>query len=311
MSTIGRKPNATERRQRFRSLLAGDRCVYAPQVFDPISSRIAEELGFEVGVGAPPNFELVVMGAPEYALVTLTEIAEQTRRICRASSIAFIVSAARGIGNALNVMRAVEELESAGASAFAIEYQRLPIAFGSPTFRSAMGKRIEARRDVDYEPALAVEETVGRVRAALAARQDGLVILGRVRVEPDVSEAVRLIKAYEEAGVEGLWLGQMFSRDSIEAVHAATNLPLITGGSGTDVGKEHGGERFLAANGVRIASLGRVPLLASMKAIYDSLKAQRDGKSEAEIASFIAPRDLEARIAWESQYDEWIKEYLY
>jgi carboxyvinyl-carboxyphosphonate phosphorylmutase len=311
MSTARRKMNATERRQQLRALLAGDRCVYAPQVFDPISSRIAEDLGFEVGVGAPPNFELVVTGAPEYGLVTLTEIAEQTRRICRASTIAFIVAGARAIGNALNVMRAVEELESAGASALGIEYQRLPIAFGSPTFRSAMEKRIEVRRDVDYEPAVALEETVGKVKAALAARQDGLVILGRVRVEPDIPEAIRLVKAYEEAGVEGLWLGQIFRRESLEAVHSATKLPLIIGGSAADVAKEHGGERYLVGNGVRIASLGRVPLLASMKAIYDSLKAQRDGKTETELASLIAPRELESRIACEVEYDEWIKKYLY
>ena len=312
MSTARRKMNATERRQRLRALLAGDRCVYAPQVFDPISSRIADDLGFEVGVGAPPNFELAVLGAPEYALVTLTEIAEQTRRICRASNINFIVAGARGIGNALNVMRAVEELESAGAAAFCLEYQRIPIAFGSPTFRSAMEKPIEARRDIDYEPALAMEETVGKVKAAVAARQDGLVILGRVRVEPDVSEAIRLIKAYEEAGVEGLWLGQVFKRESLEAIHSATKLPLIVGGSVTNVAMKHGGERFLVANGVRIASLGRVPLLASMKAIYESLKAQRDGnKSDDMMSSYIAPRELESRIAREAQYDEWIKEYLY
>src|SRR5262245_23012563 len=137
MSTPTKRMNATQRREQLRALLAGDRCVYAPQVFDPISSRIAEDLGFEVGVGAPPNFELAVMGAPEYGLVTLTEIAEQTRRICRASNIGFIVAGARAVGNALNVMRTVEELESAGAAALGIEYQRLPIAFGSPTFRSA------------------------------------------------------------------------------------------------------------------------------------------------------------------------------
>ena len=228
-----------------------------------------------------------------------------------AAGLAFIVAGARAIGNALNVMRAVEELEAAGASALGIEYQKLPITFGSPNFRSAMEKPIEVRRDVDYEPSLEVEETIGRVKAALAARQDGLVVFGRVRVEPDVSAAIRLVKAYEEAGVEGLWLGQIFKHESLEAVHSATKLPLIIGGSAADVAKEHGGERYLVANGVRIASLGRVPLLASMKAIYDALKAQRDGKTETELASLIAPRDLESRIAWETQYDDWIKKYLY
>jgi len=309
MAVDGKRLNAADKRRQFRRILDGEECVSAPQVFDPISARIADDLGFSVGIGAPPNFELAILGAPELGLVTVSEIAEQTRRICRASNLGFIVAGARGIGNALNVMRAVEEFENAGAVAFAIEYQRLPVAFDSPTFRAAMDRPITVRRDIDYEPSLDIDEIVGRVRAAIDARQDGLVVIGRVRVEPDVPDAIRLIKAYESAGAEALWLGQIYKEESLEAVHAATALPLLVGGSITDVGVRRG-RSYLAAQGVRVVSLGRVTLLASMKGVYEALKAHSEGKFESQMASFIAPRELESRVAWEPQYDEWIKSYM-
>ena len=77
--------NTQDKRKRFASLLAGDRCVLAGSVFDPLSARIADEVGFEVGVLGGSVASFAVLGAPDLMLLTLTELAEQTRRICRAS----------------------------------------------------------------------------------------------------------------------------------------------------------------------------------------------------------------------------------
>ena len=82
--------NATERRKRFRAILAGDELVYAPHVWDPVSARVAEDLGFEVGVFSAHAAEWMVTGGIEMCRVTLTELAEQARRICRASSISVL-----------------------------------------------------------------------------------------------------------------------------------------------------------------------------------------------------------------------------
>ncbi len=64
--------NLTQRRQRFRSILAGDRCVHPASVFDPISARIAEDLGFEVGMLAGSIASGTVLGAPDLVVLTLT-----------------------------------------------------------------------------------------------------------------------------------------------------------------------------------------------------------------------------------------------
>src|SRR5512140_233556 len=121
----------TERRERFRAILEGKTCIHPASVFDPVSARIAEDLGFELGMFAGSIASLVVLGAPDQTLITLTEFAEQAHRICRAGTLPLLVDADHGYGNALNVMRTVEELETAGVAALTIEDTVLPTSYGS------------------------------------------------------------------------------------------------------------------------------------------------------------------------------------
>ena len=116
----------SERRERYRRVLAGDACVYPASVFDPMSARMAESLGYDVGMLAGSIASATVLGAPDLVVLTLTEFAEQIRRITRASSLSLMVDADHGYGNALNVMRTVEELETAGVAALTIEDTLLP-----------------------------------------------------------------------------------------------------------------------------------------------------------------------------------------
>ena len=76
----------TARRERFRQLIQGPRCIHPGSVFDPISARIAEDLGFEAGMFAGSVASLAVLGAPDLILLSLTEFAAQAYRICRARS---------------------------------------------------------------------------------------------------------------------------------------------------------------------------------------------------------------------------------
>ena len=75
-----------ERREHFRSVLSGNKCVFPGSVFDPMSARIAEALGFEVGMFAGSVASMTVLGAPDLIVLTLTEFAEQAHRICRAAT---------------------------------------------------------------------------------------------------------------------------------------------------------------------------------------------------------------------------------
>src|SRR3979490_2619509 len=105
-----------KRREALRLILTGSTCVRPGSVYDAISIRIAEDLGFEVGMFGGSVASLAVLGDPDITLITLTELAEQMRRMSRAASLPVIVDADHGYGNALNVRRTIEELETAGAA---------------------------------------------------------------------------------------------------------------------------------------------------------------------------------------------------
>jgi len=123
--------NWTERRERFRAILSGNRCVHPASVYDAISARIAEDLGFEVGMFSGSIGSMSVLGAPDLVVLTLTEFAGQANRICRAGNLALLVDADHGYGNALNARRTVEELETAGICAMSIEDTVLPRPYGA------------------------------------------------------------------------------------------------------------------------------------------------------------------------------------
>src|SRR5215475_9268713 len=153
----------TDRRERLRAIIVGDRCIHPGSVHDPISARIAEDLGFEAGMFAGSVASLAVLGAPDVVVLTLTEFAQQTYRINRAGKLPLLVDADHGYGNALSVKRTVEELETAGVAGMTIEDTALPTAHG------ATGPSL-----------IPIAEGVGKMKAALAGRQDKrLVVVGR------------------------------------------------------------------------------------------------------------------------------------
>ncbi len=114
----------------FRELLASGSCYHTASVFDPMSARIAADLGFEVGILGGSVASLQVLAAPDFALITLSEFVEQATRIGRVAQLPVLADADHGYGNALNVMRTVIELERAGVAGLTIEDTLLPAQFG-------------------------------------------------------------------------------------------------------------------------------------------------------------------------------------
>src|ERR1700716_700955 len=110
----------TARRLKFRSILEAG-CVHPASVFDPLSARIAEHIGFELAMFAGSTAALTVLGAPDLVLLTATEFAQQAPPIGRAMPLPLLVDADHGYGNALNVARTIDDLAIAGVSGATIE----------------------------------------------------------------------------------------------------------------------------------------------------------------------------------------------
>jgi carboxyvinyl-carboxyphosphonate phosphorylmutase len=280
-----------KRREALRSILAGSTCVRPGSVYDAISIRIAEDLGFEVGMFGGSVASLAVLGDPDVALITLTELAEQMRRMSRASPLPVLVDADHGYGNALNVRRTVEELEVAGAAGLTIEDTLLPQAYGEAATQLIL-----------------LEEGVGKMKAALDARCDpSLVILGRTGAASITSldDAIARARAYEATGVDALFFTGIKNRAELQALAKATTLPIVLGGAPEDMSDLP----YLREQRVRIALQGHAPFAAATQAVYETLKALRDGTSP-KLLKGLAPTELTGRLTREADVKARTSEFL-
>ena len=269
-----------KRRENLRAILSGSACIRPGSVYDAISIRIAEDLGFEVGMFGGSVASLAVLGDPDITLITLTEIAEQMRRMSRAAALPVLVDADHGYGNALNVRRTVQELETAGAAGLTIEDTLLPQAFGQ-------GKT----------QLISLEEGVGKMKAALDARADpSLVIIGRTGAASatSVDDAIVRAKAYQATGVDALFFTGVKTRADLETIAAATTLPIVLGGPTEEMADWD----FLSRQRVRIAVQGHAPIAAATQAVFETLKAVREGAAPKALKSLASP-ELMSRVTRE------------
>jgi oxaloacetate decarboxylase len=283
--------NWTPRRERFRAILAGQSCVHPGSVFDPISARIAESIGFEIGMFAGSTASLTVLGAPDLIVLTLSEFVEQAYRINRAANLPLLVDADHGYGNALNVRRTVEELETAGVAALTIEDTVLPRPFGVGTVTLT-----------------SIEEGIGKMRAALSGRQDpALVIAGRTGAlaVTGTADAVARAKAYEAAGVDALFFTGAKTRAQIDALAEAVSIPIILGG----VEGELGDLAYLASRRVRICLQGHQPIMAAMRAVHETLSALRNGTKPSALTN-LPSQELVRMVTRDDDYKSWTKDFL-
>jgi carboxyvinyl-carboxyphosphonate phosphorylmutase len=285
--------NPTERRLRYRSQLAKNECIQPASIFDPISSRLATSLGFEVGMFAGSVASAMVIGAPDITLITLSEFVDQARRVTRASDISLMVDSDHGYGNAMNVMRTVSELEAAEVCAMSIEDTVLPTPFGEKQGASV----------------ISLGEAVGKMKAAVAAKRDpATVVIGRcaaMNIE-GIDGVVARAKAYEEAGVDALFFVNLTTKEHVQAIRAATTVPLMLGSAPAEL-QDH---EFLAANGVRILLKGHLPFQTMVQGIYAGLKHHADGGLPAGLSDRTASAEVMAQALGSADYERWQSEFL-
>jgi carboxyvinyl-carboxyphosphonate phosphorylmutase len=280
-----------KRRAALRSILTGSTCIRPGSVYDATSIRIAQDLGFEVGMFGGSVASLAVLGDPDIALITLTELCEQMRRMSRAAALPVLVDADHGYGNAMNVRRTVQELETAGAAGLTIEDTLLPQAFGQTATQL-----------------ISLQEGVGKMKAALDGRGDAsLVIMARTGAVSitGIEDTIARVVAYEATGVDALFLTGVKTHVELDAISAATKLPIVLGGLPEDLIDLD----YLAKRRVRIALQGHAPFAAATQAIYETLKALRDGQPPKNLKG-LASSELTGRVTREADVKARSAEFL-
>jgi oxaloacetate decarboxylase len=283
--------SVSQRRRAFRAHLAANEALPAGSVFDAASARLAQAAGYQVGMFAGSVASAVVLGAPDLVVMTLTEFADQARRIARGSDLPFMVDADHGYGNALNVRRTVEELETAGVSAIAVEDTVLPRVYGGP--EAGLIPQAEFR---------------DKLRAAVAARVEAeLVIIGRTQALRDggMDETVARLRICNETGVDAIFVVGVNSIEQVRALHTATELPLILNAMPSD-----GTPETVAALGGRLYLQGHLPYYAAMNTLYESYKHLVETGDQKPLQAKVVSKELQALAFAETDHAAWTREYM-
>lgn len=199
---------------RLRQLLQQKEILVAPGAHDVLTAKIIEKVGFAAvyftGYGQAASH----LGTPDIGLLTMTEMVARVRNFVCALDIPVIADGDTGFGNAVNVMRTVREYEAAGAAAIQLEDQVAPKKCGHMTGRQVVS----------------VEEMTGKIKAAVAARQDpDLVIIARTdaRTALGIEEAVSRGKAYEAAGADVLFIESPENAAEMRQITASFRIPVL------------------------------------------------------------------------------------
>jgi len=240
---------------RIHALLEKHRTLLFPGVYDALSAKLVEQAGFPLTFISGYSVAASYLGLPDFGDLTQTEVVAATRRVCASVSIPIIIDADTGYGNALNVIRTVNELIEAGAAGMFLEDQIWPKRCGH-----MKGKRV-----------IPIEEHVQKIRAAVDARRNrDFFIVARTdaRQVTGLDDAIRRCRRYREAGADALFVEGPRSVEELATIARELPPPLVAnmleGGVTPLLTKEE------------LESLGFQLIVCPLTALYASAKAMQE-----------------------------------
>lgn len=207
----------------LRSLIESEDILIAPGVHDPLSARVADEVGFDLVSMTGNGTSLSKVGHPDVGVMTLSEMVENATHIQETVGVPVISDADNGFGNAINVVRTVREFARTGVAAIHIEDQEFPKRCGF----------------VEGKQVISKEEAVGKFRAAADVRDEHapeMVIIARTDVrgtsEGSLEEAIERVNAYCEAGADVAFVQGPENVAELERVAESIDFPVLYNCSG-------------------------------------------------------------------------------
>ncbi len=274
----------------FREMLSSPGIIHAPIAYDPLTAKIAEQVGFRaLDIG---GYALGASSCVPEPLLSLEEVAMATRRMTAAVSIPVMVDAGAGYGDAVHVIRTVQLLEQAGAAALHIEDQVFP-------------KRVHYHKGQEH--VIPAEEMCEKIRYAVNSRRDpGFVIAARTDAmcTDGFAEGVRRANLYAEAGADMIMI---FPNSADEARQAAREIraPLIyVNSEGNRLNRPILGIRELEDMGYKMANDAISAIAVVFKSVKELfVRLKETGHTGMEQEAFKKVRkDIEDTIGLEEYY---------
>lgn len=201
------------RKTSLKDMLRKGRLIAAPGIYDMISMRIADRMGFDAlymtGYGTVASY----LGLPDAGLASYTDMVDRVRTMCAMSDTPIICDGDTGYGGLLNVAHTVKGYEAAGAGAIQLEDQEFPKKCGHTP-----GRRV-----------IPVADMVRKIKVAVEARSGDMLIIARTdaRTTLGLDEALRRAEAYARAGADVLFIESPESEQELARIGATFDLPLL------------------------------------------------------------------------------------
>jgi 2-methylisocitrate lyase-like PEP mutase family enzyme len=240
---------------RIHSLLEKDGTLIFPGVYDALGAKLVERAGFPLTFISGYSVAATHLGLPDFGYLTQTEMVATAKRVCASVKIPVIIDADTGYGNALNVIRTVDELIDAGAAGMFLEDQVWPKRCGH-----MKGKRV-----------IPAEEHVQKIRAAVDARgKRDFFIVARTdaRQVNSLDDAIQRCRKYKEAGADALFVEAPRSNEELATIARELPPPLVAN-------MLEGGVTPLLTKD-ELAKIGFQLIVCPLTALYASAKAMQD-----------------------------------
>ncbi len=198
----------------IKQLQDKNKIIVMPGVYDALSARIAEKIGFDVIFQSGYSVSAGILGMPDYGFLNAGETVEQARKIARAVSIPLIVDVDTGYGNPLTVWRLIRDLENAGVAGVFLEDQVWPKRCGHMS-----GKQV-----------VAMDDYIPKLKAAIEARRNKeFVIVARTdAIEPlGLDEAIRRGQEYRKVGADAVFIEAPRTVEDLKKIAKSVNAPLV------------------------------------------------------------------------------------
>lgn len=272
--------------------------ILVPGVYDALSAKIAEQIGFGVIFHTGYGTAASLLAQPDVGLVSFGEMVDRVASICRAVNVPVICDADTGYGNAVNVYRTAKEYIWAGAAGMIVEDQVWPKRCGHMT-----GKQT-----------ISGEESVGKVRAAVDARNEldkDVIIISRTDAiaTEGLEGAVQRAKAFKNAGADIIFLEAPRSFSQLALISKEIDAPMLLNQI------ERGATPLIPFDkaekmGFKIVLYPLTSLYAAAKGVKDSLEYLKKHKISEGLKNLI-PFDQFNKLVGYDEFHELEMRYVY
>lgn len=273
----------------IRSALAEHSQLIMPGVYDALSAKIAARAGFEVIFITGYSLSATLLGEPDFGLLTQTEVVSAAQRICSVVDTPVIVDADTGYGNAINVIRTVQDLIRAGAAGMFLEDQIWPKRCGH-----MQGKQV-----------IPLDEQLKKLRAAIEARENSeFFIVARTdsRQALGLDEAIIRGLAFKEAGADAVFIEAPESKEEMKLISEQVPGPLVANMLERGVTPLMG-PRELKDLGFDLIVWPLAPLYSVAKSLTDVYTTlRRDGSTLAILDRLMAFDEFNRIVGLEEKY---------